>query len=319
MEAIFLVCGAGGPQLKRNPLGGNAHSHGTKMPAEPPDIAHELLSQLSRVTPQEVVYHYTTQNGLLGVFQTKAIWCTDIRFLNDSTEMSFTVDFCRDLLERKLAKTTDARAALYDHWRRDLWTLEDYPTFVVSFSEDGDLLSQWRACSGSGGFAIGFLSSRLTTLASQYPLPARLIRCLYNVTEQGRYIEDAIERLGCDARAHHECTREFFRFILLAAAAFTHPKFSEEREWRLVVQALVGQVDEVGGVLRKFRPGSQTIVPYLPFPIGSDTDPFPIKVVVTGPGPAMQLSGQAIGQLMQQANLPPDALTDASQIPYRNW
>ena len=29
MEAIFLVCGAGGPQLKRNPLGCNAPTHGS--------------------------------------------------------------------------------------------------------------------------------------------------------------------------------------------------------------------------------------------------------------------------------------------------
>ncbi|MCT4574068.1 DUF2971 domain-containing protein, partial [Bacillus thuringiensis] len=35
------------------------------------------------------------------------------------------------------------------------------PSYVVSFCGDGDLLSQWRGYSGSGGFAIGFDAAAL--------------------------------------------------------------------------------------------------------------------------------------------------------------
>ncbi len=33
----------------------------------------------------ELLYHYTTQEGLLGIFDTQEIWATHIRYLNDKT------------------------------------------------------------------------------------------------------------------------------------------------------------------------------------------------------------------------------------------
>jgi hypothetical protein len=53
MEAIFLVCGAGGPQLKRNPLGGGTLTSSTQTPsAQPP----ELPPSLARVRTIRIVY-----------------------------------------------------------------------------------------------------------------------------------------------------------------------------------------------------------------------------------------------------------------------
>ncbi len=271
-------------------------------------IADELLSRLAEGPLPDVIYHYTTPRGLLGIFDSRSIWCTDIRFLNDSREVAFTVEFSRDLLEGKVATATGARKNLYDRWRRDVWVLSHYPTFVASFSEEDDLLSQWRAYGTLGGFSVGFVSSRLVSLADQFPLPTRLIRCIYEVAEQRRYLELAIDRLG-----------ELYERSGSNAAAFKHPKFSEEKEWRLIVHGLVGQVHEVGGVERRFRPGASTIIPYLEFPITSGADPLAIKIVVAGPGPAMILSGEGLGGLMEQSNLPSDALRAASTIPYRNW
>jgi hypothetical protein len=38
------------------------------------------------------VFHYTDQAGSLGIIQTKAIWATDLRYLNDSREYSHGFD-----------------------------------------------------------------------------------------------------------------------------------------------------------------------------------------------------------------------------------
>ncbi len=40
----------------------------------------------------DVVYHYTTAAGLLGICTSKKIWATDIRYLNDSEEFQYTLD-----------------------------------------------------------------------------------------------------------------------------------------------------------------------------------------------------------------------------------
>ena len=37
-------------------------------------------------TEPELLYHYTTQKGLLGILKDKCIWATHIRYLNDTSE-----------------------------------------------------------------------------------------------------------------------------------------------------------------------------------------------------------------------------------------
>ena len=36
--------------------------------------------------PEGLLYHYTTQHGLLGILKQKCIWATHIRYLNDTSE-----------------------------------------------------------------------------------------------------------------------------------------------------------------------------------------------------------------------------------------
>ena len=50
---------------------------------------------------QELLYHYTTQEGLLGILRDKCIWATDIRYLNDTSEgQIFTKLFLDELNQR---------------------------------------------------------------------------------------------------------------------------------------------------------------------------------------------------------------------------
>lgn len=49
-------------------------------------------------TPPPILYHYTRLPGLLGIIDSKALWATDIRYLNDETEFHHAVDITRDLL-----------------------------------------------------------------------------------------------------------------------------------------------------------------------------------------------------------------------------
>ena len=46
------------------------------------DIVDELLSR----KPPEVLYHYTTQAGLIGIIRGAEIWATHTQYLNDRRE-----------------------------------------------------------------------------------------------------------------------------------------------------------------------------------------------------------------------------------------
>ena len=60
-------------------------------------------NQTTRITSQEkqtqqIVYHYTSQTGLLAIIKTKKIWATDIYYLNDSAEMKHAWKIAKEVL-----------------------------------------------------------------------------------------------------------------------------------------------------------------------------------------------------------------------------
>src|ERR1700684_352024 len=56
-------------------------------------------------TPDRIVYHYTSQRGLIGILTTKKIWATSIRYLNDSMEFAYTLDLMKAYLDSRLRST----------------------------------------------------------------------------------------------------------------------------------------------------------------------------------------------------------------------
>lgn len=40
----------------------------------------------TEVSPPPILHHYTTQEGLLGIVESKSIWATNIYYLNDAAE-----------------------------------------------------------------------------------------------------------------------------------------------------------------------------------------------------------------------------------------
>lgn len=294
------------------------------------DPQHHLIMRLAPDVPPRgpyerrgILYHYTTQTGLLGILGTERLWCTDIRFLNDSRELVHTLDVAKTLLEARVRKVTSPRAKLFDGWANRLWQLKDYPIYVVSFSQEEDLLSQWRAYCNPTGFAIGFGAFELMKLLETIPLPGNLLKCIYDVREQQEHLEYALDFLGdrfekdaASAEAAETVSRCFFGFLLTAAACFKNPGFEEEKEWRLVVRAFAS---EVGGVVKKHRAGASTSIPYIEFPLTPTGDHLPIRIIVAGPSPTPSLQSDALHDVMDVSNLAEDTIAGSCTIPYRNW
>ena len=55
-----------------------------------------------RKTP-DILYHYTSQEGLLGIIGTGNIWATDILYLNDATEYTYAYKMIMEELNRHLS------------------------------------------------------------------------------------------------------------------------------------------------------------------------------------------------------------------------
>jgi len=96
-------------------------------------------------SPPELLYHYTTASGLLGILEKKALWATDVGYLNDYMEVELSIDELIDALGADYSSREDAdpagaalrsaEASLVDHRGGGR-----FGPFVASFCESGDQL-----------------------------------------------------------------------------------------------------------------------------------------------------------------------------------
>ena len=133
-----------------------------------------------------LLYHYTTQSGLVGIVQSESLWLTDVRYLNDASEYVYALHLA--------GLATDEALTLHD---RPMWLLREAissslrsvadQVMVASLSEEGDLLSQWRGyCRSGTEVAIGFDRHIIQELASE--IGAYLRKARYVVSQQQKLI-----------------------------------------------------------------------------------------------------------------------------------
>jgi hypothetical protein len=154
--------------------------------ANPFEVMPEVLCSI----PEKSLCHYTSATGLIGILESKQLYATDVRFLNDSQELLYAVDLAKQYLTNQpLQSKDDERKAFADFALKLLDTKDNLvvilgtPTFVASFSEENDLLSQWRGyCPNGNGFAISFSPDCIMELAKAHRW--QLLKCLYSKREQ---------------------------------------------------------------------------------------------------------------------------------------
>jgi hypothetical protein len=148
------------------------------------------------LTPR--LFHYTTYPGFLGIVQSRKLWATNIHYLNDFDEFKHGLEIARRVVKRKLRTASGSGRALLER----LETIGDHykqaNIFVSSFTEEGDILSQWRGYSSAGGLSLGFIVSELTQIAERAQF--RLIKCIYNDVQKEvlaeEFVDDALRRFS---------------------------------------------------------------------------------------------------------------------------
>lgn len=102
----------------------------------------------------EYIYHYCSPSTFLSIIKHKELWLTSLTQSNDSAEGDWMLEAWLKSFDRNCSsQKMRARGArlLVNSTRRDLSVLG------TCFSEEGDLLSQWRGYAADGaGFSIAF-------------------------------------------------------------------------------------------------------------------------------------------------------------------
>jgi Protein of unknown function (DUF2971) len=290
------------------------------------DFMPPAFAEHCRKSVPDVLFHYTGQSGLLGIFETGELWCTKVQYMNDATEFGLALRIAKEKLDQMIAAADDApssspRKVSCAQFRRSLDGLESVNIFAACFCEGRDLLSQWRGYSGeSQGYATGFDVPVLEDVAAKYRF--RLGSCIYDRHLQSVIVQEAIEHcledeLAVPQRSQWSFRGPMARLLFQYGVFFKEPSFAEEAEWRLVSAPVMYHQDELG-----FRAGRSMITPFFKLPVALDGT-LPISRVTVGPCPHMELATSAVTMLLMRNGIKAPALGQQvaipSQIPYRNW
>jgi hypothetical protein len=159
--------------------------------------------------PTGPLYHYTNAGGLVGILERKEIWASNALHLNDATESQYAFEVLRAELEQRLDNSAESAALskrwkdFYEEWKGKIGSAAltdiETPVYVLSFSTNGNQLSQWRAyCRDDSGFSVGFTLSNIAYVraASEF----LLVKCVYQPVSRrpciGPNTEPVVARLA---------------------------------------------------------------------------------------------------------------------------
>lgn len=227
---------------------------------------HEKRNASRREAP-EMLFHCTgTLGAVVGMASSQKIWATDVRFLNDRTEIEHGMDLVADLLaDRSLASSDIAmRVVRFVSDRRSLG-FDRIRLFVFCLCQESDLANQWFMYADQGkGFELGFdlgpvggSHGLILRDASRQQTPFALERVIYEEDEKRaelrQVLSDVIEALeAMPAPGSHEEVEDLVARagsmalgeLYSRCAAMKHRSFRNEYEWRLVYLVARGTEQE---------------------------------------------------------------------------
>jgi hypothetical protein len=287
-------------------------------------FAHHLRS-FGR-PPVSELWHYTDAEGLMGIVASGQLWCTQVACLNDSLEQRYFGDLVHAAVKARRANNTDPDLAILLRVAEEFLDGQDFAAagrFVACFSEIEDDLGQWRGYGGGQcGYSIGFrFDGILEALVrpSTFLLPMHyedkghqfLVGDVLRMAEQ--YFHQGVQRGLPDIE---RWAREFLAAFAMAldplAAIIKHPKFSSEKEHRIVTHLQPGEHTQL-----KFRQRRTLLARLLPIDLKVGTAKLlPLTRVYVGPGPTQRVSQVSVGDLLLKhgyGSIP----VELSKVPYR--
>lgn len=254
------------------------------------------------------LWHYCPLQAMEGIIKSKKFFMSDLSTMNDYKEGKWL----RGKITERLSSTSRQFLPYLDSTNIDFLL----NPFVLSLSEDGDILSQWRAYAAGGkGIALGLETSLIQVPVlhvKQDRMQGQmvLVNVIYDEEVQELIIEHIVHIIESIVKSVNSMKELKYKpenhpFIPSAAninmnlryiePLFKNPAFREENEWRIIYFpdtvvkskwknneyeidfAHRGDIDDL-----KFRFREDSIIPYYLFPkeLGANSA---IKRIILGP------------------------------------
>lgn len=285
-----------------------------------------ILESFFNKKPDGLLYHYTSVSGLLGIVKSKSIWATHVAFLNDSSEFTHAIALMRSTIKKRKKDANSIEKGFYDNLLDALNILSEdmsgFNMFVCSFSENGDVLSQWRGYCPNGGYSIGFDFRYLERAIRAHKFTVKIGKCIYNKSEHEQIISEILAKTIDSYKKYVNRLRkdksqinadfyfkDFIAPLLRIAPFIKNISFREEQEWRMI--ASVTDNDKV-----EFREGVNWIIPYYRLELPVNDDILDINQIIIGPAVQAEIAILSLKSLLKKDKVRYKNIIK-SKIPFR--
>jgi mRNA-degrading endonuclease HigB of HigAB toxin-antitoxin module len=299
-----------------------------------------------RVQLLESVFHFTSMDAMMNIVEDRALRCTAISYLNDSTERTFLLDAVR----KRLPYLKQQDGSLDPSFSLQTIEVEDVhivtplanEAFVTSFAENGDSLMHWRSyCPQQSGIAIGFRTDCLDAAdIDENPAPGMSVppiafgkvgyidvgdqiavdKVIYSAIATAK--ETLARNAGVRGYSGSDVNKYFGWAVNAIACTNKHQAFQIEGEHRLLLSDVRYRENNI-----RFRTVRSTLVPYVALRIPGQTANGlsfdkrlgwgAIDSVVIGPTANMDLTEKSVKAFFALKGMQVKVVR--SKIPYRDW
>lgn len=224
--------------------------------------------------PPTKIYHYCPVQAMLGIMGNNCIWLSDSIKTNDRTEINWLLNNISEVFDEAFQKyklefddniLKRIKEIVNELMRHTiiymLPNIQQKKKFLTCFSENGDLLSQWRAYGNNGcGVAIGFNSEyfNLFKNGNEY----EFTKVIYDLDRTKTFLHEVIDKqlkyIIMDCIERNTIEKGLFDLKLQISMLidsmyqegfiFKNHHFEEENEWRLYRNVAQSNYQETDGV-----------------------------------------------------------------------
>jgi hypothetical protein len=258
-------------------------------------------------TTPNILYHYTTAQGLMGILKTNVLWASNLNYMNDFSELKYSTSLIHNEFGEFLKSSSgDLSMSHLPEVFADFFAKIEgrYSVYACCFCEEEDELSQWRAYANKGtGYSIGFDAKQLEQPRDKPPYSLILSEVIYDSDLQSEIIKTSVKEFVNKIKNNEiavDLFRNFLAVVFGSACAFKNPAFSKEKEWRAIALNLTAS--DINNL--NFREIQGIVVPYIEMKFPSlemeKEDHLPIIEIIQGPLVDPELGEKSLRLLLKK-------------------
>lgn len=287
---------------------------------------------------KQILYHYTSGEGLKSIIENKSLWITKSNFLNDKGEMKYTFKLMLNIIEELMSvNPTEMEWEFFKFIEKgieeEMFSVDAYG-LSLSINNDSNLL--WSNYAKNDGYNIGFKYPEIHQVLEKNCnkiLDTGVVvsnRIIYDENEQRQLLTKEIYNLY---KVYEYCKNndelDFFckycnksrTNIFFHSVFFKAKYFEQEEEFRVVIVYNKDKREEnLKHIECRFSNG--IFIPYIELPIvdvdNNKIDSACLKSITIGPKNNLDIAKDGLRYFLNLHNLSKeDVEIKKSQIPYR--